>query len=71
MRTSDSYRGGGWLDGRFDDFDRRLKAILGEGRIPRHEKRAKARQAMRAVDDLIDGIAEDLGQTGKGRRKDQ
>lgn len=65
MKSNESDRDGGWIVGRFDDFDRRLKAILGEGRISRHEKRAKARQAMQAVDDLIDGIAEDLGQTGK------
>jgi len=31
------------------------------------EKRAKAEQAMQAVDDLIEGIADDLGKIEKSR----
>ena len=52
---------GGWLDSRFAEFNRQLKGILGQGRIHRREKKAKAEQAMLAVDDLIEGITEDIG----------
>ncbi len=62
MKTGDTGRAGRWLDGRFEQFDHQLKGILGEGRIPRREKRARAEQAMGAVHDLIEGISDDLGQ---------
>lgn len=65
MKQDDTRRPGGWLDGRFAGFDRRLKDILGEGRIPRQEKKAKAEQAMLAVDDLIEGITEDISKIDK------
>jgi hypothetical protein len=67
MKQGDTSRQGGWLDSRMADFDHRLKGILGEGRIRRREKRAKAEQAMQAVDDLIEGIADDLGKIDKSR----
>lgn len=65
MKKGESRRQGGWLDGRFAEFDRRLKGILGEKRIPRHEKEAKAEQALQAVDDLIEGITADISQIEK------
>lgn len=67
MNNGDTGRQAGWLDGRFAGFDRRLKGILGEGRILRREKGARAEQAMRAVDDLIEGITDDLGLSEKSR----
>lgn len=67
MNNGDTGRQSGWLDGRFAGFDRRLKGILGEGRIPHREKRAKAEQAMQAVDDLVQGIADDLGLIEKSK----
>lgn len=48
------------LDDHFSRFGRRLRGILGEGRIPRAEKEAKAREAIRVVDDLIAGIEKDI-----------
>lgn len=67
MKEGGTGRQSGWLDGRFAGFDRRLKGILGEGRILRREKRAKAEQAMQAVDDLIEGITDDLGMSEKSK----
>lgn len=60
VKEGDTGRQGGWLDGRFADFDRRLEGILGGRRIRRREKRAKAEEAMEAVDDLIEDITDDL-----------
>lgn len=37
-------------------FDRRLESILGSGRIPRAQKRAKAEEAIRVVDELVADI---------------
>ena len=62
MKETDSTRRSDWLDRRFVRFDRRLKGILGAGRIPRRQKEARADQAMEAVDDLIEGIAAGFGQ---------
>lgn len=67
MKKGVTGRQNGWLDGRFSSLDRRLKEILGEGRIPRREKRAKAEQAMQVVDDLIEGITDDLGSSEKSK----
>ena len=67
MNKGDTGRQSGWLDNRFAGFDRRLRGILGEGRIPHREKRAKAEQAMQAVDDLVEGIADDLGLIEKSK----
>lgn len=61
MKTIDHERQSGWLGRRFDAFDRRLEAILGEGRISRREKKARANQAAEAVNDLIEGIAAEIG----------
>lgn len=65
MKKGETRRQGGWREGRFADFDRRLKGTLGEGRIPRQEKKARAEQAILAVDDLIEGITDDIGQFEK------
>lgn len=65
MKKGETRRQGGWLDGRFAEFNRQLKGILGKGRIPRQEKKAKAEKAMLAVDDLIEGITEDISKIEK------
>lgn len=65
MEKGEPRRQSGWLEGRFAEFDRRLKGILGEGRISRREKEAKAEQAILAVDDLIEGITDDMSQIEK------
>ncbi|HUG32922.1 MAG TPA: hypothetical protein VMM14_08515 [Acidimicrobiia bacterium] len=44
------------IDGLLKRFDRRLESILGSGRIPRAQKRAKAEEAIRAVDELVADI---------------
>lgn len=60
MTERDADRRRGWLDDRLARFDDRLKGILGEGRIPRREKRAKAEEAIQAVNELIDDITDDV-----------
>ena len=55
MKTDESARGG-TIDGHLARFGRRLNSILGEGRIPRAEKKAKAEAAIQAVDDLVNAI---------------
>lgn len=65
MKETDRKRHSGWFERRFADFDHRLKGILGEERIPRREKRARADQAAEAVNDLIDRIAADVGNIDK------
>lgn len=62
VKKGDTGRASGWLDGRFAQFDHQLKGILGEGRIPSREKRARAEQAIGAVHDLIEEISDELGQ---------
>ena len=44
------------IDGVLKRFNRRLESILGSQPIPRAEKPAKAKEAMRAVDELISDI---------------
>lgn len=44
------------VDGLLERFDRRLESILGSERIPRSQKRAKAEEAIRAVDELVADI---------------
>jgi hypothetical protein len=44
------------IDGLIRRFNQRLESILGSKRIPRAEKRAKAEEAMRAVDELVSKI---------------
>ena len=44
------------VDGMLKRFNQRLDSILGPQRIPRAEKPAKAKEAMRAVDELISDI---------------
>ena len=46
----------GTIDGHLARFGRRLNSILGEGRTPRAEKKAKAEAAIRAVDELVEAI---------------
>jgi hypothetical protein len=44
------------VDQKIAGFGGRLDKILGRGRIPRSEKKAKAEEAMRVVDDLVEDI---------------
>ena len=44
------------IDGLLKRFDRRLESMLGSGRIPRAQKRAKAEEAIRAADELLSDI---------------
>jgi hypothetical protein len=59
MKTDDSR--GGTIDGHLARFGRRLNSILGEGRIPRSDKKVKAEAATQAVDDLVKAIDEEIG----------
>lgn len=67
MKTDEAARGG-TIDGHLARFGRRLNSILGEGRIPRAEKKAKAEAAMQAVDDLVNAIDGQI--SGIDRRQD-
>jgi len=68
MKTDEAARGG-TIDGHLARFGRRLNSILGEGRILRAEKKAKADEAIQAVDDLVKAI--DGGISGIERRQDR
>jgi hypothetical protein len=67
MKTDEVARGGD-IDTLLARFGRRLNSILGEGRIPRTEKKAKAEAAIQAVDDLVKAIDEEI--TGIDKRHD-
>ena len=54
------------IDGVLKRFNRRLESILGSERIPRAEKRAKAEEAIRAVDELISDIDNGLSLPPRG-----
>lgn len=58
MKTDDAR--GGTIDGHLARFGRRLNSILGEGRIPRTDKEAKAEAAIQAVDDLVEAVDEEI-----------
>ena len=68
MKTDEAARGGN-IDGHLARFGRRLNSILGEGRIPRAEKKAKAEAAIQAVDDLVKAIEGDI--SGVDRHQDR
>lgn len=46
----------GPIGGVMQRFNRRLASILGSERIPRAEKRARAEEAIRAVDEVVADI---------------
>lgn len=50
------------IDQKIAGFGGRLDKILGKGRIPRSEKKAKAEEAMRVVDELVEDIVESVGE---------
>lgn len=58
MKTDDAR--GGTIDGHLARFGRRLNSILGEGKIPRTDKEAKAEAAIQAVDDLVKAVDEEI-----------
>lgn len=68
MNTAQAARGG-TTDGHLTRFGRRLNSILGEGRIPRAEKKAKAEAAIQAVDDLVNAIDGEI--SGIDRHQDR
>lgn len=68
MKTDRGSRDGA-IDGHLARFGRRLDSILGSGRIPRTEKKAKAEAAIQAVDDLVKAIDGEI--SGLDRRQDR
>jgi hypothetical protein len=68
MKTDEAARGGN-IDGHLARFGRRLNSMLGERRISRAEKKAKAEAAIQAVDDLVKAIDGEI--SGIDRHQDR
>lgn len=61
MKTDEDARGRS-IDRHLAGFGRRLNSILGEGRIPRAERKAKAEAAIQAVDELVTAIDREISE---------